>query len=215
MTAEAGRLEQRPAAEAPNEGHEGSAEIRTGAHPVAGGTDTTILGVLLFIASEAMFFAGLFAAYFTLRTKATTWPPGDIHLDLPLAAALTVVLVSSSFTMEGAVRAIQAGDRRRMVRWLSVTLGLGLLFLAGQLYDYATLDFSFSSGVYGAAFFTMTGFHGAHVAGGVVAMFAMLGRASQGQFTARHHAAVVGVSAYWHFVDLIWVALFSTLYLLR
>ncbi len=192
-----------------------TARERAGAHPIAGGTDTTVLGVYLFIASEAMFFAGLFAAYFTARTKYSTWPPGGIHLDLPLAAVLTALLVSSSFTMHGAVRAIRAGDRQRMIRWLTVTLVLGTLFLAGQAYDYATLGFGFTSGVYGAAFFTMTGFHGAHVLGGVIAMSVMLGRAGAGQFTAKHHAAIEGVSAYWHFVDLIWVLLFSTLYLLR
>lgn len=184
-------------------------------HPVAGGIDTTILGVYLFIASESMFFAGLFAAYFNTRVKYSVWPPQGIHLDLPLAAALTAILVSSSFTMQLAIRAIRRDDRRAMLRALIVTLVLGVVFLAGQLYDYASIGFSFTSGVYGAAFFTLTGFHGAHVAGGVAAMTAMLIRGSAGQFSAKHHAALEGVSAYWHFVDVIWILLFSTLYLLR
>ncbi len=184
-------------------------------HPVAGGTDTTILGVLLFIASESMFFAGLFAAYFNTKVKYPTWPPQGIELDTVLAAVLTVALVTSSFTMQIAIWRIRKGDRRGMMRALTVTLILGVLFLCGQLYDYATLNFSFTSGVYGALFFTMTGFHGAHVAGGVVAISAMLLRGSAGQFSAKHHAALEGVSAYWHFVDVIWLLQFSTLYLLR
>ncbi len=178
-------------------------------------TDRTLLGVYLFIASEAMFFGGLFAAYFNARSGQRAWPPQGIELEVGIAAVLTVILVSSSFTMQYALRAIQHGNRVGMQRGLIVTLTLGIVFLSGQLFDYSTLGFSFGSGVYGALFFTLTGFHGAHVAGGVIAMMAMLGRAAAGQFSARHHAAVEAVAAYWHFVDLIWIGLFSTLYLLR
>ncbi len=177
--------------------------------------DTTYVGVLLFIASEAMFFAGLFAAYFNARSTHAVWPPPYAKLDLPLAAVLTVVLVVSSGTMQLALNAIRRGDRRGMQRAMVVTIALGVVFVAGQLYDYSTLDFGLQSGTYAATFFALTGFHMAHVAGGVVAIAAMIARAAQGQFSARHHAAVEGVGAYWHFVDLIWLLVFSTIFLIR
>ncbi|HET8786553.1 MAG TPA: cytochrome c oxidase subunit 3 [Candidatus Limnocylindrales bacterium] len=179
------------------------------------GIDTTIVGVLLFIASETMFFSGLFAAYFNARATHPDWPPQGIELEPLIASILTIVLVTSSVTMQLGVRAIRRGDRAGLQRWLAITLLLGAAFVAGQLYDYSTLDFSWQSGIYGAAFFTLTGFHGAHVTGGVIALAAMLFRANEGHFSARHHAAVEGVSAYWHFVDVIWLLLFSTLYVLR
>ncbi len=179
------------------------------------GYDTALVGMLLFIASEVMFFAGLFGAYFNVRAAHTVWPPQGFELDLGLAAVLTIILVSSSFTMQWAVMRIRKGDRTGMVRGLVVTLLLGEIFLAGQLYDYATLGFGINSGVYGTLFFTLTGFHGAHVLGGVIGMSIVTLRGGSGQFSARHHTAVEAVSMYWHFVDVVWVCLFSTLYLLR
>ena len=185
------------------------------AHAERQGIDTALVGMLLFIASEIMFFAGLFGAYFNIRAEHTVWPPQGFELDLGLAAVLTVILVSSSFTMQHAVSCIRKGDRTGMVRALTVTVILGVIFLCGQLYDYASLGFGISSGVYGTLFFTMTGFHGAHVLGGVIGMSVVLLRGVNGQFSARHHTAVEAVSIYWHFVDVVWIGLFSTLYLLR
>jgi cytochrome c oxidase subunit III len=184
-------------------------------HGARQGIDTALVGMLLFIASEIMFFAGLFGAYFNIRAEHTVWPPQGFSLDLGLAAVLTVILVSSSFTMQYAVSRIRKGDRTGMVRAMTVTVILGVIFLAGQLYDYASLGFGISSGVYGTLFFTMTGFHGAHVLGGVIGMSIVLLRGLNGQFSARHHTAVEAVSIYWHFVDVVWIGLFSTLYLLR
>ncbi len=177
--------------------------------------DITYLGVLLFIASEAMFFAGLFAAYFNARATHPLWPPPGVHPEILIPIVLTIVLLTSSFTMQLAVRRISRDDRVGMRRALIVTIALGIAFLAGQLFDYSTLGFSFASGPYGAAFFTLTGFHGAHVAAGVIAMSAMLARVAGGQFSARRHAAIEGVAAYWHFVDVIWLLVFSTIYLLH
>lgn len=199
-------------ADAPTLRHDGPAGATA---PARRGIDTTIVGVLLFIASETMFFSGLFAAYFNARATHPVWPPEGIELEPVIAAILTIVLVTSSVTMQLGVRAIRRDDRAGLQRWLAITLVLGALFVAGQLYDYSTLGFTWQTGIYGAAFFTLTGFHGAHVTGGVIALAAMLFRANEGHFTARHHAAVEGVSAYWHFVDVIWLLLFSTLYVLR
>jgi cytochrome c oxidase subunit III len=179
---------------------------------------TALVGMLLFIASEVMFFGGLFATYFNARASATgAWgPPEGAHeLDLPLAAVLTAILVSSSFTMQFGVWAIRRGDIGKLRMWTAITLGLGILFLAGQLYDYSTLGFGIADGVFGTVFYTLTGFHGAHVFGGVVGLTIVLARALRGQFSARNHVAVEAVSMYWHFVDVVWIGVFSTIYLLR
>jgi cytochrome c oxidase subunit 3 len=183
-----------------------------------GGFPIPLVGMLLFISSEVMFFGGLFATYFSARASfAGAWgpPPGAPELEiLPVPLPITLILLTSSLTMHWAVRAIGRGDSGRLRLWLVVTLGLGLVFLAGQVYDYTTLGFGISDGVYGTVFYTLTGFHGAHVFGGVVGLSILTARAGQGQFSARNHVAVEAVSYYWHFVDVVWVALFTTLYLL-
>jgi cytochrome c oxidase subunit 3 len=184
------------------------------------GMPTPLVGMLLFIASEVMFFGGLFAAYFNARAS---FPPGEWHPPvgahelemLPIALPLTLVLVASSFTMQFGVWAIRRGDQGAMRMWTAVTLLLGIAFLIGQLYDYSILGFGVSDGVFGTTFYTLTGFHGAHVFGGTVGLTILLARAMQGQFSARNHVAVEAVSMYWHFVDVVWIALFTTLYILK
>jgi cytochrome c oxidase subunit 3 len=116
--------------------------------------------------------------------------------------------------MHFAVRAIAGGSSSRLRMWLFVTLGLGILFLIGQVIDYTTLGFGISDGVYGTVFYTLTGFHGAHVFGGVIGLTILAVRAGAGQFSARNHVAVEAVSYYWHFVDVVWLGLFTTLYVL-
>jgi cytochrome c oxidase subunit 3 len=175
-----------------------------------------LLGVILFVASECIFFAALFGAYFTVRAQATVWPPKGIEgLEVPLPAISTTMLVLSSVTMQFAIWAIRRGDRRSMMRFLKLTLVLGAVFLGGQAYDYSTLGFSIHDTVYGTTFFTMTGFHGAHVFGGLVFIYLMLSRGWQGQLTRENHTALEGCAIYWHFVDIVWLGLFTTLYLLK
>jgi len=194
----------------PAEGHE---PIPTHATGMA----TPMVGMLLFIASEVMFFGGLFATYFNARASVgpDNWhPPSGTELDLPLAAVLTAILVSSSFTMQFGVWAIRRGDTGKLKLWTGITLALGLLFLGGQLYDYSQLGFGIRDGAFGTVFYTLTGFHGAHVFGGAVGLTILLARAMRGQFSAHNHVAVEAVSIYWHFVDVVWIAVFSTIYLL-
>jgi cytochrome c oxidase subunit 3 len=187
-------------------------------HHENAGMPTALVGMLLFIASEVMFFGGLFATYFNARaTTAGAWgPPEGAHeLDLPLAAVLTAILVASSFTMQFGVWAIRRGDTGKLKLWTGITLVLGLLFLGGQLYDYTVLGFGIGDGVFATVFYTLTGFHGAHVFGGAVGLTIVLARAMRGQFSARNHVAVEAVSMYWHFVDVVWIGVFSVIYLLR
>ena len=188
-------------------------------HHKPGGISSSLLGMVLFIASEVMFFGGLFGAYFTIRSAATQWPPeGTPHLETWYAAILTTILVSSSVTMQFGVWAIRRNDQRRLLLWLVASLVLGVAFLAGQANEYRTLieeGMTLSSGVFGSTFYTLTGFHGAHVAGGAAFILIVLLRARSGQFTARYHDTVEMASYYWHFVDVVWLGLFSTIYLLR
>jgi cytochrome c oxidase subunit III len=188
-------------------------------HHKPGGISSSLLGMVLFIASEVMFFGGLFGAYFTIRSAATEWPPPDTpHLSAPYAAILTTILVASSVTMQFGVWAIRKNNQRRLVLWLAVSLLLGAIFLCMQALEYANLieeGLTLSSGVFGSTLYTLTGFHGAHVAGGAAFILIVLLRARSGQFTARYHDTVEMASYYWHFVDVVWLGLFSTIYLLQ
>ena len=188
-------------------------------HHKPGGISSSLLGMVLFIASEIMFFGGLFGAYFTIRSAATQWPPPDTpHLSAPYAAILTTILVASSVTMQFGVWAIRKNNQRRLILWLAVSLLLGAIFLCMQALEYVNLieeGLTLSSGVYGSTFYTLTGFHGAHVAGGAAFILIVLLRARSGQFTARYHDTVEMASYYWHFVDVVWLGLFSTIYLLQ
>ena len=192
---------------------------RPAEHHKPGGISSSLLGMVLFIASEVMFFGGLFGAYFTIRSAATEWPPPDTpHLSAPYAAILTTILVASSVTMQFGVWAIRKNNQRRLVLWLAVSLLLGAIFLCMQALEYANLieeGLTLSSGVFGSTFYTLTGFHGAHVAGGAAFILIVLLRARSGQFTARYHDTVEMASYYWHFVDVVWIGLFSTIYLLQ
>jgi cytochrome c oxidase subunit 3 len=180
------------------------------------GMSMPLLGMVLFIASEVMFFGGLFGAYFNIRANAEKWPPEGLErLNWHLPLIFTCVLVLSSFTLHLALNAIKRGDAAGLVRWTGVTLVLGIIFLAGQLYDYSTLGFTIRDGVYGTTFYTLTGFHGAHVFAGLCYLFIVLVRGGTGQFTRNSHAAVEGASLYWHFVDVVWIVLFLILYVLR
>ena len=177
------------------------------------GVPPSLLGMLLFIASEVMFFGGLFGAYFTIRTRADQWPPaGTPALEISLTVALTVVLMSSSLTQHLAVNAIKRDDRSGMVRWIAGTIFLGLAFVCGQAYEYSTVGFSPTDNVFATLFFTITGFHGAHVVGGLIVLLLVVLQA--GRFSAERHGHVEAATYYWHFVDAVWLFVFSSVYVL-
>jgi cytochrome c oxidase subunit III len=195
------------------------------AHDARGGISNPVLGMLLFITSEVMFFAGLFAAYFTIRAANPVWPPfrpgteEQFHIEiLPLVGPATVLLIISSFTCQLAVWAIRRDDRGGYIRNIGVTLVIGIVFLIMQGIDYTLLyseGLTLGSGTYGTLYYTLTGFHGAHVFAGVVMLAVVLYRGLVGQFSSRHHDAVEATSLYWHFVDVVWIGLFATLYILN
>jgi cytochrome c oxidase subunit 3 len=171
--------------------------------------------IIMFVGSELMFFAALFTTYFFLRGKIPAWEPvfGEKPSWQGLPLINTIELVTSSVTMQLAVSAIKKGDRRGLIRWLIPTLILGVAFLSGQAYEYTRLGFLPRDGIFAGVFFTLTGFHGAHVTGGVVFIAICFYRALRGQFTANRHLAVEAASIYWHFVDVVWIGLFTTIYI--
>jgi cytochrome c oxidase subunit III len=174
-----------------------------------------VVGIFIFLGSELMFFASLFGMYFTLRAQAAVWPPADIDLGLLRPTIFTAVLVASSFTMQTADRRIKRGDVAGMKRWIWLTFALGVVFLCGQFWDYFHANFGISTNAYGSAFVTMTGFHAIHVIAGLLVMLVVLGRAATGAYDAENHGAVEAATYYWHFVDVVWIALYTVLFLIR
>jgi cytochrome c oxidase subunit 3 len=171
------------------------------------------VGTVVWLASELMFFSGLFAGWFSLRAASGQWPPDDVHLDPLRTGLFTVVLLASSFTMHAGTRAAEHGDRRRAVRWILVTVAMGSVFLINQALEYAEFEFSLSSHAYGSIFYLMTGFHGLHVLGGLGLMLAVLA-VGTGRTRARLDEGLTVTEYYWHFVDVVWVGMFATIYVL-
>ena len=178
------------------------------------------VGTIVWLASELMFFAGLFAMYFTARARAEDgWPPEPTELNVPYALAFTLILVASSVTCQYGVFAAEIGNVYGLRRWFTITFAMGLVFVVGQLFEYRTLvvdhGTTISSSTYGSVFYLTTGFHALHVIGGLIAFVFVLIRSTMGRFTPAQATSAIVVSYYWHFVDVVWVGLFITIYLIK
>lgn len=176
------------------------------------------LGMWVFLGSEVMFFTALIGSYIILRTaQPDAWQaPGEV-LAIPITAVNTFLLICSSVTMVKAFAAAQEGMQKALTRWLLATVLIGATFVGVQAYEYAELihkGFTPSEGLYGSTFYTMTGFHGFHVSMGVLCMIFVTIRAFQGKYTATDHRGVEVIGLYWHFVDLVWIILFTIVYLI-
>ena len=203
----------------------------TPAHPTLNRPNLVSVGTVVWLSSELMFFAGLFAMYFTLRaTSGEMWAMETEKLNVPFALANTIVLVSSSFTCQYGVFAAERLQARRsgglfnvakwgMVEWFLLTFILGAIFVSVQAYEYAMLvseGVSMSSNAYGSAFYITTGFHGLHVTGGLIAFLLIIGRAYVAKKFGHFEAtSAIVTSYYWHFVDVVWIALFIIIYFLK
>ena len=178
--------------------------------------EKTKLGMLLFIASEAVFFASLILAYIYYSGFYDDWPNGVAALQPLTTGIFTLALLSSSATLWLAERSQSRGRRSGLRLWLLTTIVLGAIFLIGQGFEYAHLienNVTIGSNLFGSTFFTLTGFHGLHVFSGLVALAILLGLALSRRSMGRAGSALVAVGWYWHFVDVVWVVIFSLVYL--
>lgn len=176
------------------------------------------VGVMIWLGSDLMFFSGLFAAYFTLRAHAAVWPPAGTHLDLVQGGIFSIVLIASSPTFQLGVWAIERGDRRKARIWLWVSWIMGLAFIGNTAYEWHTFlseGFAPHTNAYFSLFFVMTGVHGLHVILGLIVMMFLLGRMAGDRGDPGEMNVYQAVGYYWHFVDFMWIGIFSCLFLLK
>ena len=179
------------------------------------------VGTIVWLASELMFFAGLFAMYFTIRSVQgpEVWLESTEMLNIPYSSVNTLILVLSSVTCQLGVFAAERGDVRQLRIWFVITFVMGTVFVVAQVYEYVQLvdeGLSISSNAYGSVFYLTTGFHGLHVTGGLIAFLFVLGRTyAARRFTHEQAISAIVVSYYWHFVDVVWIGLFATIYILK
>ncbi|AWL37977.1 MULTISPECIES: aa3-type cytochrome oxidase subunit III [Streptomyces] len=197
--------------------------VETGhAHPSVNRPNLTSVGTIIWLSSELMFFAALFAMYFTLRSVMGPehWKEMTHHLNFPFSATNTTILVLSSLTCQLGVFAAERGDVKKLRTWFIITFVMGSIFIGGQILEYTELvkdaGLSLSSDPYGSVFYLTTGFHGLHVTGGLIAFLLVLGRTyAASRFTHEQATAAIVVSYYWHFVDVVWIGLFATIYMIK
>jgi len=187
------------------------------------------VGTIVWLGSEVMFFAGLFAIYFTLRsTSPELWGSRTEMLNVTFSGVNTAILIASSFACQFGVFAAERLQPRRkswkitewgMVEWFFVTYVMGAMFVIGQIFEYATLvgeGLGLNTDSYGSAFYMTTGFHGLHVVGGLMAFLFIIGRAyATKKFGHREATSAIVVSYYWHFVDVVWIGLFLIIYIIK
>jgi cytochrome c oxidase subunit 3 len=189
------------------------------AHPPAAHqssrVDARTLGMFMFIASEVMLFGSFFAAYFFVRVaNGTPWPTPGYQLPVFVAGVNTIILVTSSFTMHWALQAIKRGNRVGLKAGLSLTFLLGLTFLLTQLLEYSRVGFAPYTNAFGTVFYCLTGLHGAHVFVGLTLLLMATIRSFRGHYSADAHLGVEIPGIYWHFVDVMWIIVYTTVYIL-
>lgn len=189
--------------------------------PVLNRPNMVSVGTILFLAQELMFFAGLFAMYFTSRANGMAtgdWAVQTANLNVTYGLIITVILVTSSITSQFGVFAAERGDVYGLRKWFTITILLGVIFLglvAFEWYEMIHHGVTVQSSVYGSVFYIITGFHMAHVTAGIIAFIVVMLRVSKSKFTPAQATAAMVTSYYWHFVDVIWVGVFITLYLVQ
>jgi heme/copper-type cytochrome/quinol oxidase subunit 3 len=188
-----------------------------GHHPETNtGLDNRKLLMWLFLGSDCLFFGSLISAYLLYRNRSTTGPyPHDLY-DIPFTSVSSFVLLASSLSMVLALAAIQKGDLRRMRIWLLCTSILGIVFLSGQAFEFTEFyreGLHLDTNLFGTTFFVLTGFHGAHVTVGVLILMSLVAASWKGVLTEEHSLQVEIAGLYWHFVDIVWIIIFTLVYL--
>lgn len=180
--------------------------------------DAPVLGMFLFIASEAMLFGSFFAAYFFVRvvnpSAPAEWPPEPYHFPVFVAGINTTILVTSSFTMHWALQSIKRNQRPAFLAGMVLTFLMGLAFLLTQIIEYLNVGFNTGAGAWASVFFCLTGLHGAHVAIGLTLLGIVIVRGFRGHYSPEHHHGVELSGIYWHFVDIMWIVVYTAVYLL-
>ncbi|HEY9800311.1 MAG TPA: heme-copper oxidase subunit III [Leptolyngbyaceae cyanobacterium] len=186
-----------------HEGHE--------AHP-----DLRVWGLLTFLISESLMFGGFFAVYLFFRGSTEVWPPEGTEVELFVPTINTIILLSSSFVIHFGDVAIKKGNVWGMRIWYIITAMMGAVFLAGQVYEYQNLGYGLTTNVFANCFYIMTGFHGLHVFIGLLLILGVLWRSRRpGHYSATKHTGIEMAEIYWHFVDIIWIILFTLVYILN
>ncbi|GAA6620955.1 heme-copper oxidase subunit III [Scytonema sp. NUACC26] len=177
--------------------------------------DLRVLGLSAFLVSESLMFGGFFATYLFFRGSADVWPPQGTEVELLLPAINTIILVSSSFVIHLGDVAIKKNDVQGMQKWYKITALMGAIFLLGQIVEYLTLGYGLTTNIFSNCFYLMTGFHGLHVFVGLLLILGVLWRSRRpGHYSATKHIGIEMAEIYWHFVDIIWIILFTLLYIL-
>jgi cytochrome c oxidase subunit 3 len=177
--------------------------------------DAPVLGMFLFIASEVMLFGAFFTAYFFVRvTAGTPWPTPPFHLPVYVAGVNTAILVTSSFTVHWALQSIKRDNHAGLQAGLLLTFLMGLTFLLTQVLEYSRIGFAPRDGAFPTIFYCLTGLHGAHVFVGLTLLAFATTRAFRGHYSAAHHHGVEIPGIYWHFVDVMWIVVYTTVYII-
>ena len=172
-------------------------------------------GLVLFLISEAFLFGALFWTYYYLRASNPVWPPDGVQVDIVFASINTFILLFSSGVIWWAGRSIRQGNKNGLVWGLTITMILGLIFLGITILEWTQESFRPWTSAYGSIFYTLTGFHALHVFGGVLLLAALLTRTLKNRITSTNFRAVEVGSLYWHYVDVIWIIVFTTLFIVR
>jgi cytochrome c oxidase subunit 3/cytochrome o ubiquinol oxidase subunit 3 len=195
---------------APSEGHHDD-------HGTATGTSNTKLAMWVFLSSECLFFGAFIATYLLYRGRSVKGPtPSDVY-NIPFTSVTSFILLMSSLTMVLALAAIQRGDHRRFRVWVVATGLFGLTFISGQIYEFTEFyrkGLSLHTNVFGSSFFVLTGIHGAHVTVGIIWLLSLWGLSMQGKLGVQHSEKVEIAGLYWHFVDVVWIVIFTVVYLI-
>ncbi|MCU1353634.1 MAG: cytochrome c oxidase subunit [Acidimicrobiales bacterium] len=204
-----------PAGDAPAES---DGESHGLSHATSTGISNEKLAMWTFLGSECLLFGGLISTYLLYKDKAVHGPrPKDLYA-IPFTSVSSFVLLMSSLTMVLAVSAIQRGDHRALRSWLATTALLGAVFISGQVYEFTVFvkeGLGFTTNAAGSAFFTLTGFHGVHVTLGIVMLISTLVLSLRGRLPQERAEAVEIVGLYWHFVDVVWILIFTVVYLIK
>jgi cytochrome c oxidase subunit 3/cytochrome o ubiquinol oxidase subunit 3 len=202
-------------------GHDDAHELHGGhaTHETNLGVTNTKLGFWMFLSSEALFFGAFISTYFLYRGRDETFlggPTPSELFDIPFTSVTSFILLMSSLTMVLALAAIQRGDERRFRIWILATALFGLTFIGGQVFEFTEFyreGLSLTGNLFGTTFFTLTGLHGAHVTVGILWLLLLYSRSLQGRLHSEHAEAVEIAGLYWHFVDIVWIFIFTAIYL--